>query len=197
MAIPAAVPIAVGGIALAGSIIRNIQQAKEAQKQREFQERLSDTSYQRAVKDMRLAGINPMLAFQQGGASTPGGAQATVEDVAGPAVSSALQARRLSQEIRNMKAVEDRDRSSANTIRIQGFLAGEDINVRRDQREMLHSDIRFRDMSTAMVRLGMPEAMNRARVAESQFGRKGAFVQRMRELIFGSAGAFRPLHFNR
>lgn len=45
-----------------------------AQKQMDFQKEMSSTAYQRATQDMRQAGINPMLAFSQGGASTPSGA---------------------------------------------------------------------------------------------------------------------------
>lgn len=51
--------------------------AKEAQKLREWQERLSNTSYQRAMKDMLAAGLNPILAFSQGGAGVPSGSSAS------------------------------------------------------------------------------------------------------------------------
>lgn len=50
----------------------------EAAANRAWQERMSNTSYQRAMNDMQKAGLNPILAYQQGGASTPGGAQGTI-----------------------------------------------------------------------------------------------------------------------
>ena len=51
----------------------------QAKKNRDFQASMSNTSYQRAVKDMLKAGLNPALMFHSGqGASTPSGAMASM-----------------------------------------------------------------------------------------------------------------------
>lgn len=51
--------------------------AVEAQKQRDWEEQMSNTAYQRQVADMRAAGVNPAMAMNGSGASVPSGSSAS------------------------------------------------------------------------------------------------------------------------
>lgn len=71
-----------------GGRAQNVASAEAAARQMDFQREMSDTSYQRQVKDLAAAGINPMLVTKLGGASTPPGAMPSFVNPAAMAAQS-------------------------------------------------------------------------------------------------------------
>lgn len=78
--------LAAAGLGYLGNERANASNSAMAQRQMDFQERMSNTQYQRAMADMRVAGLNPILAYKQGGAGTPSGASATMTNSASAAM---------------------------------------------------------------------------------------------------------------
>lgn len=98
------------GAALGGTIDwlgqsqANEANARQAADNRKFQERMSNTAYQRAVADMKAAGLNPALAYQQGGASAPSGATATMQNAFAGAANNASDAATRVADVAQRKA---------------------------------------------------------------------------------------------
>jgi len=92
----------------------NVQMARE---QMQFQERMSNTAYQRQTADMEAAGINPLIAMSEGGASTPSGALARLENPAEGVAEAA--AGSVKQFADLMKTVADTKYTNAQTTKLE------------------------------------------------------------------------------
>ncbi|QXP08627.1 MAG: DNA pilot protein [Arizlama microvirus] len=95
-------PIGAAALNYMGQKATNVANAQQAQKQMDFQADQTATAYQRGTADMKAAGLNPMLAYSQGGAASAGGAQATMGNELGAGANSALSA---AQAVQQMKYV--------------------------------------------------------------------------------------------
>lgn len=128
-----------GALGLAGGIYTNQQQIGLAREQMEFQERMSNTAYQRAMADMELAGLNPILAYSQGGATTPGGSMPQI----GNPVTAAFQGM---DTVSRARDVDIRDAATASNIDKQG------AEIKRIS-SLMQNDQAFRDLNAQQQRL--------------------------------------------
>lgn len=96
------------------------------------------------MADMEQAGLNPILAYQQGGGPQPGSAQAgPPPNVEGEAVNTALAVRRAKQEITNMKSEEHRSRA-------QAMLADRQAGYWTAQTNLANYDAVIKSITTAL-----------------------------------------------
>lgn len=133
---------AVGGIAQANAIEEaNANNIASAREQMNFQNNMSSTAYQRAVLDMKAAGLNPALAYSQGGASSPSGAMATSQPVnklsgLAPAISSALDARQTMAATEKIKSDTSLNPGIKDINKAQARKITEDANISSAEAEM-------------------------------------------------------------
>jgi hypothetical protein len=175
-----------GGASLIGGMFTNQAQANQAasamafsadqaEKQMEFQERMRETQYQTTVKDLMAAGLNPMLAYSQGGAGTPAGSaavgqQATLRNPTEGLAASAAQ-------IGNIQA--DLDLKTANTN--ESYMRADNISA--DTKLKL---LQAPNVSQTLKNLISEQLLNEARTtatnAEEAVKRNIAQIQRLGDI---------------
>lgn len=98
----------IGGVgSYLGQQSTNQANAALADKQMQFQADQRATQYQTAVTDMQKAGLNPMLAYQQGGAGNQVGAMAQMQNAVGAGITSAQQGIDKYQQLKNLTSQQE------------------------------------------------------------------------------------------
>lgn len=126
------------GASLLGQRSANRANIRQAQQSQDFQREMSNTSYQRSMEDMKKAGLNPILAYQKGGASTPAGVTPQIKNELEGTASSAKDVALQLAQIKNIKATTEKEIMQTRVLKkdeglrhVQGNQAIEQLNILR------------------------------------------------------------------
>lgn len=187
------------GLDFLGGILQSQSSSAEAEKAREFARKMFRHRYQWTMEDMRLAGLNPILAYQQGGGSPSSSASmGQMPNILTGAASTARGAASRVQELLNLKAqrkvtenqaaIQEKEKQRAHHGVFTEMMAGAEkeqavIESRaRTKREQASAERLAQE--TRMLKYSEPLARADAAFYESDFGQ----VMRNVERTMGSAG---------
>lgn len=176
------------GASLLGGLMGNRANARSARQQQQWQEHMRATQYQTAVSDLKAAGLNPMLAYSQGGAGTPQGAQATPQDVLSPAVKTGISTAQALASVENVKADTENKKASAAQIEAQTNLLWDQASVQRALRLLTE----HQSTSAGYHALQAPERSKyelRKLLSETQISEAGVPGAQAEAKLYETAGA--------
>jgi hypothetical protein len=147
-----------GGLSFLGGERRNQAQAEQAQAANAFSAQQFATRYQTTVKDMEAAGLNPMLAYSQGGGSPPSGQQAQMQDTVTPSVESFNRTRSTAAQnavqnatVKNIEADTENKQAQAQNIRADTLLKGAQENLAGATADQARTNIAYLETQSKRI----------------------------------------------
>lgn len=146
--------LASGLLSSKGASSQNATNAATAQKQMDFQERMSNTSHQREVADLTAAGLNPLLSANAG-ASSPAGASWSAGNPIEAGINSARASKSLDANLKSIDQSIKTAKAQETTTDTQGAL-----NTAMFQK--VKQDTKTAKVNTALAASQLPAAQNDA-----------------------------------
>jgi len=138
-------PLVTGGLQALGGYFQGEAAQASAKQQMKFQREMSNTSFQRGMRDLEKAGLNPILAAKIGGASTPQGAGYQVPNIGEAFASGAHSAGSL----RQMLAGTEKTKEETKNVPKTGDLLAQQMRTAQAQAEALHAQARNYNFNSA------------------------------------------------
>jgi hypothetical protein len=200
----AAATLGAGFLGYEGQRQANRSTARSVANQIAFQREMSNTSYQRGMADMKAAGLNPMLAYKMGGASTPQGAHYVAQNEFGAGIQAATGAanavtsarQQASQQALNnaqirkiTTEVETQIPAAVEKMRQEGLLAQAGISVKEAEAKLKDVTERLLRMDEqALQKMGL-SPMQMKHAPTNQIG--SLIIDKMVELYGKDPGAWK------
>lgn len=175
-----------GGLDIAGGALQTSAN-KEAQiRQHQFQEKMYRNRYQYTMEDMQSAGLNPILAYRQGGGNAPsGGSMAGAPNIMQGAAASARGLTRLSADVKMARMGTRLRRSQIAETWAKEASAATAAGLNKQLERKAKADTANVQTQTALGRTALPAAKAQEALDKTDLGEKLRQLNRVIRSVTG------------